>query len=59
LSITDHDTFEGYEVAVPIARDAGLRLIRGIELSTRYNGTRISSAGWVRCRKRAAKGTGV
>jgi predicted metal-dependent phosphoesterase TrpH len=41
LSITDHDTFEGYEAAVPIARQAGLKLIRGIELSTRYDGTSI------------------
>jgi len=41
LSITDHDTFEGYEAAVPIARAAGLKLIRGIELSTRYNGSSI------------------
>src|SRR5581483_6241066 len=41
LSITDHDTFEGYEAAVPIAQDAGLKLIRGIELSTRFNGSSI------------------
>jgi 3',5'-nucleoside bisphosphate phosphatase len=41
LAITDHDTFEGYEAAVAIARNAGLKLIRGIELSTRYNGASI------------------
>jgi predicted metal-dependent phosphoesterase TrpH len=41
LSITDHDTFEGYEAAVPVARQAGLMLIRGIELSTRYGGSAI------------------
>jgi predicted metal-dependent phosphoesterase TrpH len=32
LAITDHDTFAGYEQAVPFAREAQLDLIRGIEL---------------------------
>ncbi len=36
LSITDHDTFAGYEAAVPLASSAGLDLLRGIELSSRY-----------------------
>lgn len=35
LSISDHDTFAGYDRAAPLARDAGLDLICGIELSTR------------------------
>lgn len=35
LAITDHDTFNGYQKATPYARDAGLDLIRGIELNTR------------------------
>lgn len=35
LAITDHDTFAGYEDAAPVARDAGLDLVRGIELSVR------------------------
>jgi len=35
LSITDHDTFDGYEQALPIAREAGLDLVRGIELNSR------------------------
>lgn len=46
LSITDHDTFEGYQAAVGIARHAGLELIRGIELSTRYQGTAIHLLGY-------------
>lgn len=46
LSITDHDTFDGYEAAVPIAREAGLKLIRGIELSTRYDSTSIHLLGY-------------
>lgn len=35
LAITDHDTFAGYEKAAPFARDAGLDLLRGIELNSR------------------------
>lgn len=35
LAITDHDTFDGYEQALPHARDAGLDLVRGIELNSR------------------------
>ncbi len=37
LAITDHDTFAGYEEAVPFAREAGLDLVRGIELNSRLN----------------------
>jgi 3',5'-nucleoside bisphosphate phosphatase len=35
LGITDHDTFDGYEQALPHARAAGLDLVRGIELNSR------------------------
>lgn len=35
LAITDHDTFAGYELALPLARRRGLDLVRGIEMSTR------------------------
>ncbi len=35
LGITDHDTFDGYEEALPPARAAGLDLLRGIELNSR------------------------
>jgi predicted metal-dependent phosphoesterase TrpH len=36
LAITDHDTFAGYDVALPLAQKAGLSLICGIELSTKW-----------------------
>lgn len=36
LSITDHDTFAGFEAALPPASAAGLDLLCGIELSSRY-----------------------
>lgn len=35
LGITDHDTFDGYEQALPHARAASLDLVRGIELNSR------------------------
>jgi predicted metal-dependent phosphoesterase TrpH len=35
IAITDHDTFSGYELALPIANERGFELIRGIEMSTR------------------------
>ncbi|MFN7921133.1 MAG: PHP domain-containing protein [Bryobacteraceae bacterium] len=35
LSITDHDTFEGYDEACPLAERIGLPLVCGIELSTK------------------------
>ena len=34
IAITDHDTFAGFEKAVPFAKAAGLPAYRGIELST-------------------------
>jgi hypothetical protein len=35
LSITDHDTFAGYDAALPLARAVGFNLVRGIELNSR------------------------
>ena len=46
LAITDHDTFTGYDAAVPFAKDAGLELICGIELSTRYQGATMHLLGY-------------
>ncbi len=37
LAITDHDTFEGFETAVPLAREVALDLIRGIELNSKLD----------------------
>lgn len=37
LAISDHDTFAGYEKAVPFARAAGLDLVRAIELNAKLN----------------------
>ena len=40
LGITDHDTLDGYNAAVPLARQAGIELICGIELSTKLYDSR-------------------
>jgi hypothetical protein len=46
LAITDHDTFAGYDAAAPHAAEIGVRLICGIELSTRYQGTSVHLLGY-------------
>jgi predicted metal-dependent phosphoesterase TrpH len=46
LAITDHDTFAGYDAALPCAQKAGLELICGIELSTRYQGGSVHLLGY-------------
>jgi len=46
LGITDHDTFAGYDAALPLAREAGLELICGIELSTRFHGSSLHLLGY-------------
>jgi predicted metal-dependent phosphoesterase TrpH len=40
LAISDHDTFAGFDQALPLARSRGLDLVCGIELSTRVPGTK-------------------
>ena len=46
LGITDHDTFAGYDRALPVARQAGLDLICGIELSTKLHGKSVHLLGY-------------
>ena len=46
LAITDHDTMSGYDLAVPYAKQAGLRLICGIELSTKFQGVSVHLLGY-------------
>jgi 3',5'-nucleoside bisphosphate phosphatase len=46
LGITDHDTFAGYDAAVDVARAAGLRLVCGIELSTKLHGNSVHLLGY-------------
>ena len=46
LGITDHDTFAGYDAAVPFARQAGIELVCGIELSTKLDGRSVHLLGY-------------
>lgn len=46
LGITDHDTFAGYDLAGSAARDAGINLICGIELSTKLHGHSVHLLGY-------------
>jgi 3',5'-nucleoside bisphosphate phosphatase len=46
LSITDHDTLSGYDAALPLARERGLELVCGIELSTKLHGHSVHLLGY-------------
>lgn len=46
LGITDHDTLAGYDLAEPLARAAGLELVCGIEISTRFHGRSVHLLGY-------------
>ncbi len=46
LGITDHDTFAGHDSALPLARDAGIDLICGIEVSTKLHGRSVHLLGY-------------
>ena len=46
LAITDHDTMAGCDAARPHAEAAGLDLVCGIELSTKYKGQSVHLLGY-------------
>jgi hypothetical protein len=46
LGITDHDTFSGYDQALPLAQQMGLELVCGIELSTKLHGHSVHLLGY-------------
>jgi predicted metal-dependent phosphoesterase TrpH len=46
LGITDHDTFAGYDAAAPMAGEAGIELVCGIELSTKLHGHSVHLLGY-------------
>ena len=41
LGLTDHDTTEGWEEAADVAERLGVTLVRGIEISARYQGDSV------------------
>jgi 3',5'-nucleoside bisphosphate phosphatase len=46
LAISDHDTLAGYDRALPRAREKGLDLVCGIELSTKFHGRTVHLLGY-------------
>lgn len=46
LAITDHDTFSGYDEAAAHARESGVELLCGIELSTKLHGESAHLLGY-------------
>ncbi|MEP9383867.1 PHP domain-containing protein [Nocardioides sp. KR10-350] len=38
VALTDHDTSDGWDEAVAAARETGLELVRGMEISTKHDG---------------------
>lgn len=46
LGITDHDTFAGYDQACVFARQHGVELVCGIELSTKLRGQSVHLLGY-------------
>lgn len=46
LAITDHDTFAGYDRALAHAREAGVELVCGIELSVKLHGRSVHLLGY-------------
>jgi predicted metal-dependent phosphoesterase TrpH len=52
LGVTDHDTFDGYDAALPLACRAGIELVCGIELSTKLHGRSVHLLGYFLSRDR-------
>lgn len=46
IALTDHDAISGIKKAQPVAKELGLELVPGIELSTDYNGKEIHILGY-------------
>ncbi len=46
VSIVDHDTIEGITPAVAAAREFGIEVVPGIELSSEYNGVEVHILGY-------------
>jgi 3',5'-nucleoside bisphosphate phosphatase len=46
LSITDHDTIEAYKTAIPLAIEANIQLLTGVEFSTSLNEESVHILGY-------------
>lgn len=55
ISLTDHDTLEGCKEAIEYGREIGLKVIAGIEISTKHNGEDVHILGYFKdedCRRK-------
>lgn len=55
ISITDHDTLEGCKEAIEYGKLIGIKVITGIEISTKHNGEDVHILGYFRdrdCRRK-------
>lgn len=48
ISLTDHNTTEGLDEAIQAGNKFGIKVIPGVELSTRYNNSRVHILGYFR-----------
>jgi 3',5'-nucleoside bisphosphate phosphatase len=46
LSITDHDTVEAYETALPFAQTLGIEMVSGVEISAEFRNVSIHVLGY-------------
>ena len=46
ISITDHNTTAGIDEAISYGKKTGVKVIPGVELSTKYNNTRVHILGY-------------
>ncbi|MDO5517184.1 MAG: PHP domain-containing protein [Clostridium sp.] len=46
ISLTDHNTINGLSEAISYGAEIGIKVIPGVELSTRYNNTRVHVLGY-------------
>lgn len=55
ISITDHDTLEGCKEAIEYGKSIGVKVITGIEISTKHNGEDVHILGYFKdkdCRRK-------
>lgn len=48
ISLTDHNTMKGIDEAIQAGKEFGIKVIPGVELSTRYNNSRVHILGYFR-----------
>ncbi|WP_160689706.1 PHP domain-containing protein [Clostridium sp. C2-6-12] len=48
ISLTDHNTTEGLDETIQVGKKFGIKVIPGVELSTRYNNSRVHILGYFR-----------